>query len=201
MVKERPILFSAPMVKVILDGKKTQTRRIVKGQQPNGSEGLHKTYPYHRPDGDWVWCLEGGMGVSEPFNCKYGEIGERLCVRETFLQDTSGFIYRADGDFEGNARILGGWRPSIFMTRSASRILLEIKNVHIERLQDISEEDAVAEGCISTAIVNDAGDDYTGEYAVEAFRSLWESIKGMGSWDLNPWVWVVEFKVLEINGQ
>ncbi|MDC8446071.1 MAG: hypothetical protein LV471_09135 [Nitrosomonas sp.] len=188
--KERPILFSVPMVRAILDGRKTQTRRVVKPQplfvaDPN--------VPFKTAS-----CDPKGI-----INCPYGKPCDRLWVRETFaiIDDESGYgsayiEYKASCDKP--ERII--WKPSIHMPRWASRILLEVTNVRVDKLRDISEEDAMAEGYISTAIVNDAGDDYTGEYAAEAFRTLWKSpINGQGSWDLNPWVWVVEFKVLEIN--
>jgi hypothetical protein len=83
------------------------------------------------------------------------------------------------------------------MPRAASRITLEITEVRVERLQDISEDDALAEGCSSTAIVHEDGEDYTGHYASEEYQDLWESINGPGSWEANPWVWVVEFKRLD----
>ena len=177
-MKERSILFSAPMVRAILGGRKTQTRRPVKnlgfvpgiGHVLNGSDD----------SSEW------------PDFCPHGKTGDRLWVRETFLQDTEGFIYRADGDFEGNAKILGGWRPSIYMPRWASRILLEVTNVRVERLHDISEEDAIAEGVQIT-------DEYTGcaddiDSHAHAYKFLWDSTNGKGSWDLNPFVWVIEFR-------
>mgnify|MGYP000948559492 CR=1 FL=1 len=193
-MKERPILFSAPMVRAIREDRKTQTRRII-NPQPFCDTSI---------GGDYGPVVNGR--VVDPdhwlaFNpCRYGLKGDRLWVRETFLQDTNGFIYRADRDFEGNAPILGGWKPSIHMPRSASRILLEITGVRVERLQDISECDAKAEGSYVC--------DYFGRRLLDqssnqgcykwGYRSIWESLNGSGSWDLNPWVWVVEFKTLEI---
>ena len=144
--KERPIIFSGPMIRAILEGRKTQTRRIVK---PNC---LSKLSPY-------------------------GRTGDRLWVRETWGHNPEGpgYVYRSDGDFD--MKFHGDrWRPSIHMPRWASRITLEVTGVRVERLQDINEEDALAEG------------------VEHAFRSLWESINGPGSWDANPWVWVVEFR-------
>lgn len=184
-MKERPIIFSAPMVRAILDGRKTQTRRIVNKKHLPFLANITGNFL----DGKWN---------QRPL--PYEKLGDRLWVRETFLQDTNGFIYRADGDFEGNAPILGGWRPSIHMPRWASRILLEIIGVRVERLQDISEDDAKSEGSYVC--------DYHGRIMLDqrsnqgcykwGYRSLWESINGKGSWDLNPFVWVVEFKTLEI---
>jgi hypothetical protein len=110
------------------------------------------------------------------------------------------YLYRADAEAEQERAIVAPrqlWRPAIHMPRAASRITLEITGVRVERLQDISEDDALAEGCSSTAIVHEDGEDYTGHYASEEYQVLWESINGPGSWDANPWVWVVEFKRLE----
>lgn len=166
--KERPILFSAPMVRAILNGTKTQTRRACKGQRE-----LSNIHDFQLD------------------RCPYGKIGELLWVRETFLQDTNGFIYRADGDFEGNAVILGGWKPSIYMPRWASRINLEVTGIRVERLQDISEEDAIAEGVRITDEYTGCADDIDSHR--HAYKFLWESINGKGSWDMNPFVWVVEF--------
>lgn len=203
-MKERPILFSAPMVRAILDGRKTQTRRIVNKPIPVG----HKFHGWiiestdKKRDGCAAWSIGDDALAYDLIvaKCPYGKPGDRLWVRETFLQDTEGFIYRADGDFEGNAKILGGWRPSIHMPRSASRILLEITGVRVERLQDISECDAKAEGSYVC--------DYFGRRLLDqssnqgcykwGYRSIWESLNGSGSWHLNPFVWVVEFRTLEI---
>lgn len=173
-VKERPILFSAPMVRAILDGRKKQTRRVVKFKKKIGVL-----------NNDEFLML-----------CPHGKRGDRLWVRESFLQDSGGFIYRADGDFEGNAKILGGWRPSIFMPRWASRILLEITNVRVERINDISEEDAIAEGVDGEKEAAAIGSTWY-DKPRRAYRRIWESINGQGSWDLNPFVWVIEFKVVK----
>lgn len=192
--KERPILFSAPMIRAILNGTKTQTRRIAKsigiaqgiGHVCNGSDNIR----------DW------------PQFCPYGKPGDRLWVRETFLQDSNGFIYRADGDFEGNSKILGGWMPSIYMPRKASRITLKITNIRVERLQDISWNDAIAEGVYDDgkACVCEQPLDFVRSCgncggrlidAIDLYKQLWESINEKGSWDLNPWVWVIEFKRID----
>lgn len=194
-MKERPILFSGPMVRAILDGRKTQTRRIVK-PQPTGCE------PYRcerycpaivRPDGELdagpevfgCYSDDGEWGV----RCPYGGPGDRLWVRERWAA-VKGFDWYRPRDIPRNATItyaghgdtacangIGKWRPSIHMPRWASRITLDVEAVRVERLQDITDEDAAAEGV---------------EYRT-VFAELWESINGRGSWDLNPWVWVVEF--------
>lgn len=212
-MKERPILFSTPNVEAILDGEKTQTRRVIKPQpQPNGGKGLHPIEPYACPDGRWNWVLSGtGMG-GNPFSCLYGKPGDHLWVREKF-QANRPFTGNIDHDFTATDfmyyagdnpryRDKDKWKPSIHMPRVASRITLEITNVRVERLQKISEMDAFAEG------IDTEGDDYNraehaqlggvsvdgGSPAVFAYKGLWEKINGAGSWNVNPWVWVIEFK-------
>ncbi|WP_194720781.1 hypothetical protein [Noviherbaspirillum malthae] len=206
-MKERPILFSAPMVRAILDGTKTQTRRALLVQPldvlPMEGEAAGK---------QWV-----GLMTRDPkpegtvFRCKFGQTGDRLWVRETFAQFIDydvidgrsveldrDFVYRADGEDQKRHT---AWRPSIHMPRAASRIDLEITGVRIERLTDCSEADAIAEGIERSGECNwcdylDYGyNDFTN--ARHSYRSLWESINGAGSWEANPWVWVVEFKRVE----
>lgn len=191
-MKERPILFSAPMVRAILEGRKTQTRRVVK--------------PPKWSDADEIFFI-GNDSIAVPDDdhadyfiaCPYGQPGDRLWVRETFrLFDSSECgcydlcnclryhgrpVYRATAD-DGESK----WTPSIHMPRWASRILLEITGVRVERLQDISESDCCAEGC---------GSPITRDLKKPQFMALWQSINGPDSWDANPWVWVVEFKVLK----
>ncbi|MBR7747420.1 hypothetical protein [Undibacterium baiyunense] len=203
-MKQRPILFSAPMVRALLDGSKTQTRRIITPQPQAVSE--NKII-------DW----EGDAKVLAQLlkqsgkECPYGQVGDQLWVRETWRTDDSldskapstfaswPVKYEADGKvlthgaFHGNTK--GKTRTSIHMPRWASRITLEITGVRVERLQDISEEDAMSEGAIGGhgAIPN-----Y--QYAatpVEHFKHIWESINGAESWEANPWVWVLEFKRVE----
>lgn len=237
-IKERPILFSAPMVRAILEGRKTVTRRVCK---PQPSANAHTTCASGNPMGAW-W--ETGKDI---IRCPYGKPGERLWVRETWsdvnLQGAPGIAYRADGDVRDlmedasfldedgafnyddprskpynfacwSEDLLGGkegrWRPSIHIPRWASRILLEITAVRVERLQDITEEQAVAEGLIwqgqenGKEFYSHAERQYppgshqqfgiSGTDAVSAFRNLWSSVGG--DWDANPWVWAVSFKRL-----
>lgn len=196
-MKERPILFSGEMVRAILDGRKTMTRRVVKPQPEQDTD-----CPYHI-----------GTGIERKARtCPYGKLGDRLWVRETWRGKEWGYdrprevIYRASDDCYGNPRETTThpdvkWTPSIYMPRWASRITLEITNVRIERLQDISEEDADFEG-ISSSFGN--WKNYTDQSVVcqtskASFRTLWESINGPVSWGINPWVWVVEFKRV-LNG-
>jgi hypothetical protein len=218
---ERPILFSAPMVRAILDGTKTQTRRVATGAALDWLSG---------PSGfnaEFVALPENGL-------CPYGQPGDRLWVRETSraheLTDKEaeadtfgvierlglevppcgldGVVYAADNAFreiensrEASERWMkmnayrgmqGATVPAIHMPRWASRITLEVTGVRVERLQDISEADAMAEGVHYSLLEKiQAGQD---RWARHAHKNLWESIHGPGSWDLNPWVWVVEFK-------
>ncbi len=194
-MKELPIRFSGPMVKAILDGSKTQTRRVVKQDR----DGLLDCKPTPAWDAFWQ-CVA----------CPYGKPGDRLWVRETFgIDDEDGAVlYFADPDTAQNAehaRICEDRyprrRPSIHMPRWASRILLEITDVRVERVQDISEADAQAEGieyserfegyCIGMA------EHYHSHDPRLSYASLWESINGPDSWAANPWVWVVTFRRVE----
>jgi hypothetical protein len=185
---ERPILFSAPMVQAILDGTKTQTRRIIKPEP----ETHHQI---------------------SPLDCRYGVPGDRLWVRETFaFIDNSDFDaesyyeYRADtdgkcfaGDWPGDEADNPNrpkWKPSIHMPRRASRITLHITGTRPERLQDISPGDAHAEAPPQCTYRRDTldGEETVVMYQRDAFRVLWEKINGARSWDANPLVWVIQFK-------
>lgn len=185
---ERPILFSAPMVQALLAGRKTQTRRIAKMT----SAGHLKESRGHRR-----WHPEDPEGTAA---CPYGQPGDHLWVRETFGYDERGHtIYRSD-DIEALARerqwvSWPAWRPSIHMPRWASRITLEITDVRVERLQHISEQDAIAEGATQFRLpLHPALED---RRHVVGFQTLWESINGPGSWEANPWVWVLSFRRVE----
>lgn len=221
-MKERPILFSAPMVRAILEDRKTVTRRVAK--------------PVKHPDLGNIYAPGALVLEREPQHvidraCPYGQPGDRLWVRETHAQvfevdipegrpvgpvGTAGspgrpdwncrYVYRADGEMPnvqwhhvGDSQPVR-WTPSIHMPRAASRILLEISAVRVERLRDISGDQARAEGIYSNPAMNGMytadGDLHTSKYdgPVEAFATLWESINGAESWAANPWVWVVEFK-------
>ena len=251
-MKERPILFSAPMVRAILGGTKTQTRRIMSPQptecpQERGGHWwpskphrfmLHVEEEMRDYTGPW-----SGLGASAS---PYGQIGDQLWVREAWRIgawdcETGGIAvdYRADEsarrewinigygddgaefdryvrqsvndcivaglkcDSEGGYRWEPGqspcrWRPSIHMPRWASRIQLEITGIRVERLQDISEADAMAEG-IDAALCAELTTKspwvgFCAPAAVHAYAALWESINGAGAWEANPWVWVVEFR-------
>lgn len=215
-MKERPILFSAPMVRAILEGRKTMTRRVVDSSWQGFenvmplpavveiASGGTMDFPGARP-GDQLFYTDMPIldGAWQPVGCPYGQPGDRLWVRETWAYHGTCACYRADG-WEGPPDVGYEvtpplrWRPSIFMPRWASRITLEIISVRVERLEDISQDDAVREGCDDTRdMVPAPGRIFYSGGPRGAFMKLWESINGPLSWDSNPWVWVVEFKRIE----
>lgn len=206
-MKERPILFSAPMVRAILDGRKTQTRRVVKPQPVDGDTIQPCGYPQ---DGFIVGRPRDSENAWRNIRCPYGGPGDRLWVRETWAAPHSADHFRP-AHIPHGARIhyaatedRGGllWRPSIHMPRWASRITLEIVSVRVERLQEISAKDVLAEGAVLRA-----HDDQFGHNPVSAFdgcvyldlKSLWargwDSINAnRAPWESNPWVWAIEFR-------
>ena len=199
-VKEHPILFTTDNVKAILDGKKTQTRRIMNPQLKDnaGWRGLVPLYGF----GDYSHGhkYHGHFRLEEvPEVCPYGQVGDRLWVRETFFDnaffedDQDNVLYRADGEFEEQIPedyIGAAWSPSIHMFKWMARIWLEITKVRVERVQDISEDDAKAEGVPGIATHKP----YPKQYR-DSFEVLWDSINlKRGSWESNPWVWVIEFE-------
>lgn len=217
-MKERPILFSGPMVRAILDGRKTQTRRIVKCQPPDDVAPI--TVARYNPTiidrhGEQAPGLEifGAFSDDGEWGCKspFGEPGDRLWVRETHLNWWKLNEANPDGPREFShvaAYAADGyelqpgetWIPSIHMLRAASRITLEITGVRAERLQNISESDARDEGV--TIEDHHLRGSCAGAYwppSIRAFHDLWDSLnaaRGYG-WDTNPWVWVVTFRRIE----
>lgn len=193
-VKERPILFSGEMVRAILRGEKTVTRRIIKVQPPAPVEDEH----YYPSINMWRVKVEGDEHRGIP--CPYGRTRDRLWVRETWAEFWCGMgrnvSYRADEcpvyDHDGETLKLE-WKPSSYMFRADSRILLEIAEVQPQRLHDMTEEDAKKEGITTVWPLNpDCGH----------FVKLWNSINGKTDpWESNPWVWAVSFRVLSINGK
>jgi hypothetical protein len=208
-MKSRPILFSAPMVRALLDGSKTQTRRVAKLTDAAHIKEIGGHRRWHPADPDVV--------AASP----YGQVGDQLWVREAFRttkkndsikpsclpvassQNTLAIPFWYDADIAGKSDHLipenlraGKYRPGIFMPRAASRITLEVTSVRVERLQDISEADALAEGIIQLPDggYSVADTRHYSDSPDESYASLWESLNGAGSWDLNPWVWVIEFK-------
>jgi hypothetical protein len=230
-IKERPILFSGPMVRALLDGSKTQTRRIVK---PTGAHhifqfrGTDDTRGADEPTGEWAWGSSESV-VSKHIRCPYGKPGDRLWVRESgvisklrgtlekpglfrhdvpttptigdyWVEETRapGASYNVAGCPRSSALLSYGAKacPSIHMPRWASRITLEVTGVRVERLNDISEDDAKAEGCAPAWIDVDGVNVNANSKPtyVQGFARLWRDLNGDASWEANPWVWVVEFK-------
>lgn len=222
-IKERPILFSAPMVRAVLEGRKTVTRRAVKGFQiPTEDTAIpigdrQRWSAIGQRDPRYGFCVFGSTEaecakeLEQYAPCPHGRRGDRLWVRETHSlvpdpEEPAGYsrvLYAADGQQYGKNR------PSIHMFRADSRILLEITGVRVERLQDITEDQAKAEGIVGVPFRPDDGwpictgymvgpdDGKTGlqTTAAKAFAGLWDSVGG--NWDANPWVWCVSFRRVE----
>ena len=212
MIKERPILFSGAMVRAILDGRKTVTRRVVKPQPDNswrvtGGYGRITTKHPHKDKFGVFICRGQHTDFPEVdiIPCPYGQPGDQLWVRETcFINGPdkgAEVIYKADPlpNWEGEEADIR-WRPSIHMPRWASRIQLEITSVRVERLQDISEQQAMAEG-VDGKESESAKSQGWWMKPIAAFRFLWRSINGPESWQANPWVWVVEFHRIDHQEQ
>jgi hypothetical protein len=223
-MKAKPILFSEPMVRAILEGRKTQTRRIMK-PQPSAEWNAFDYDDVHRIVDDEPQLEKViGWGVSnedgdEAYVSPYGQPGDLLWVREEYYQfghwepvlgaktktgrqkrkfvvDTNGFLFEAPSECRKGIHhkdpATPAWhkRRARFMPRRASRITIEITNVRVERLQNISEEDARSEGIPNREYCR---------FPVDSYRELWGNINGVGSWEANPWVWVIEFKHHHMN--
>lgn len=200
MPNEKPIIFSGEMIRQILAGNKTMARRSIKPQPVNGlfySEGFNV----------WLEPRRKALGRMYKYKCPHGKAGDHLWVRETFLISNGNFAPTLEEELTKKTNILyyasdnpryrdkDKWKPSIHMPRWASRITLEITNVRVEKLQDISEEDAKAEG-VNSAIAGHSGYEAS---PVKTYRTgfvyLWNSTyaeKGYG-WEVNPFVWVIGF--------
>lgn len=206
------MLYSTPMIQAKLAGRKTQTRRRIK-VQPEGQ--LHPC-----GSGKWYWSTDPSNLKIPYVKCPYGQIGDLIWARETWCSVsradcvggvTTKFHYKAD--MEDTFK----FKPSIHMPKSASRIWEKITDIRVERLQDISEEDAIAEGIkpllASGAQLATHGRLYkhytehqegifgTGLKPVKSYETLWESINGDGSWDLNPWCWCITTEILSTTGK
>lgn len=197
-MKERGMIFNGEMVRALLDGRKTQTRRPIKWKQTRFTE------IGEREDGSkWPWSEDVEHACDFWHPCPFGAVGDRIWVRETWArynidQNSHDIAYRATTPQDWPEE--GRWRPSIHMPRWASRILLEITDVRVERLNAISQEDAQAEGLELTGWRPTYSDPDSGGEALtpyDNFAQLWESIYGEESWKANPWVWVIEFKRVE----
>ncbi|MLT90651.1 hypothetical protein DRW69_15325 [Salmonella enterica subsp. enterica] len=219
-MKERGMIFNSEMVRAILEGRKTQTRRIMKVQPGTPEFGLRRIIESSKANenGMYFWSQDDACGIkarSKPFLFPYGEVGDRIWVRETWqvihdhIDESSHVEYRTYAQsipkekdrywhtvyaehFGDESREDRGfpWRPAIHMPRWASRITLEITDVRVERLNSISDSDASKEGCC-------IADMESGDCLSDVFTRLWTSIYGDDSWQANPWVWVIEFKRVE----
>lgn len=233
-MRERPILLNADMVRAVLNGSKTQTRRIIqsaaKNMQARGHEVITHRAPGDKWYGDYVYSMRDRSGVWQDFTneqflakCPFGQPGDRLWVRETFrvhsrATDVATLVYKASQRQSWTQQthrvpvsvcnkpaVIEKWTPSIHMPRWASRITLEITGVRVERSQDITEQDSAAEGVPPAGdLLPEYPDTYLtpkGDFATAkvAFQRLWESIYGEDSWQANPWVWVIEFKRVEVE--
>jgi len=198
---ERPILFSGPMVRAILDGRKTVTRRVLKPRgrlslfddswsddyvlDPGNAEWREAAYPWRV--GDRLWVREAWRSAAPLDDISPSAIGEES-------MEIAPVRYEADGEainwLEWRGHDAGRLRAGMHMPRWASRITLEVTGVKVERLQDISASDAVAEGALSTAAV----DQFAEVHAIPMFRAIWLGINGPGSWEANPWVVAISFK-------
>jgi len=187
-VKERGMIFNGEMVRAILDGRKTQTRRPLKWKQTRFTE------IGEREDGSrWPWSEDAEHACDFWHPCPFGAVGDRIWVRETWArynidQDSHDMAYRATPPADWPEE--GRWRPSIHMPRWASRLMLEITGVRVERLQAITLGDICKEiGC-------GLYDFRPATYGFQVWEDLWKSIYGEENWQANPWVWVIEFKVV-----
>ncbi|HFF8963666.1 hypothetical protein V6135_02255 [Klebsiella pneumoniae] len=188
-MKERGMIFNGEMVRAILDGRKTQTRRPIKWKQTRFTE------IGEREDGSkWPWSEDAEHACDFWHPCPFGAVGDRIWVRETWArynidQNSHDIAYRATTPEDQPEE--GRWRPSIHMPRWASRILLEITGVRVERLQSITLGDICKEvGC-------GLYDFRPATHGFQVWEELWKSIYGAENWQANPWVWVIEFKRVE----
>lgn len=207
-MKTRPILFSTPMVQALLEGRKTQTRRICKDEIIEDATWAGGAKILHKNGG--ITGVDALGAIPGPYR-----VGDILWVRETFCDITDmdggdlGFIYKADLSLaelhDECYRFI--WKPSIFMPKAACRLFLKVSDVRLEQLQDISEADALDEGLVMFTKDGDLfkygleGDSIPwmdkARSPQDAYKSLWQSINGVNSWAANPWVWVVTFEVVE----
>ncbi|HCR0782093.1 hypothetical protein ACU6YP_03980 [Klebsiella aerogenes] len=221
---ERGMIFNGEMVRAILDGRKTQTRRIMKIQPEHSGLGLRRVIDSKNgsDDGKYFWSLSDACGLkirSKSFTCPFGSVGDRIWVREAFrvhsrATDVATLVYKAserNSWTEQTHRVPVSvcnkpatpekWTPSLHMPRWASRLLLEITDVRVERLREISQADAEAEGVgkLKKGFWKNYQSGWT-EFQLTArgsFATLWKSIYGDESWYADPWVWVIEFKRIE----
>lgn len=206
------------MVQAILAGRKMQTRRVLK-YPPSSSNIAFAFKPNDWPKRPWVARREltdnpGFYEITHSYKCPYGNVGDQLWVREAACKSYKGDKYFYKADYAADYKPEHGWKPSIHMPKEAARIWLQVTGITVEKLNDINEQDAIAEGVESWIEerlrskpkryrVYEPNDDPEAMYSSTAyysFSTLWMSINGVDSWDANPWVWVVSFKVITTTG-
>lgn len=201
MITERPLLFQGEMVRATLDGRKTQTRRTRGLDKVNADQSSVFVRMQVMKCGSLAAVFENGNGELGAVKSPYGKPGDHLWVREALVWDEHhahpGWVYKADGAVVRGGNALTYPRrsvPSIHLKRWASRITLEVESVRVERLQEISGHDSLAEGIPAWCVrFEDGREELDQENMVDEYRKLWESINGPGIWASNPWVWVVTF--------
>jgi hypothetical protein len=208
-MRELPILFQTDMVQANLAGRKTMTRRLLKSMSKKFKA---ECWEIRQVDGKFYEAIIGAeQHFPSEIKCPYGKVGNVLWVRESFCMPDDEYFYKADG-MEKSEHYLwdGKWKPSIYMPKEAARIWLKVLSVKAERAQDISEADAVREGVEFLFTEHVSGYKYylgnpaqinLLDSAKDSFRSLWISINGQESWDANPWVWAIEYKILSTTGK
>lgn len=207
-MKERPIIFSTSMVQAILEGRKTHTRRIVKPQPDPDGEGAE--FMPVAPVLDWEqiyndiwkpWHWETSEGESISKFCPYGMVGDVLWVRETWMRYKGEFLFKAN---EPDAEKIKGWKPSIHMPKEARRLFLKIQKIVVQKVKEISEDDAIKEGVELIYPEENLWKNYLQPYplkdsAKQSFISLWHSIhKSDPVYLPKEWVWVIDFSILKI---
>jgi hypothetical protein len=234
--KESPIIFNTEMVRAITEGRKTQTRRVIKKQPDDTVDKIERAAILDGTNRERFMYQNYGEERAEAISCPYGQKGDLIWVRESFAKVPSTAFPKSEGMDAGDGyhyhfragwdRSPIPWKPSIHMPKNAARIWLRVKDVRIERVKGISDADALAEGIkFHKPVPGDGGPIFNnyapakpghfsnntlwnaGIYhnhfhkAIDSFRSLWHSIIGPESWEENPWIWVIEFEVLSVEGK
>ena len=200
-MKQRPILMSSEMVQAILAGNKTQTRRVIKPQPLTvGLKGVYPDLYNHEPNHWAFWLPDNRMTEPRIWKCPYGQVGDRLWVRESYIPnlDEKTATYKANWNEYPNGpgiKFTCKWKPSIFMPRKYSRITLEITSIKVQQLQNMTFQDIRDEG-FDIGKTNPTA----GEVARKWYCDLWDRINGKKyPWSSNPWVWVITFNTMQIG--
>lgn len=202
MVKERPILFTPENAQKCHVGTKTQTRRIIK--LPRWAQAVNEDHEFEIDKDDWPYAIAKATGCLSAIDCPYGEVGDRLWVREAWADLRGkgfGVTHAHKGIEDAESRRCREeygvkWKPAIHMPRWACRTVLEITEIRVQRVKDISQADAIAEGAppSHTSIDRVSREYGYADFTRSWYAQLWDSINGPGSWDANPWVWAITFR-------